>query len=57
MNILKNPIASTEKQLERLKICDDCPSLSANKNKCNECGCYLSYKVMLDSTKCPKQKW
>ncbi len=52
-----NPIASTEKQLKRLSVCDSCPSISGDKKKCKECGCYLAYKIMLNNAKCPLNKW
>ncbi len=41
----------------RIIICSTCSSLDHNKMRCNECGCKLKYKVLLNNEKCPLGKW
>jgi hypothetical protein len=55
--IIKSPIASKELKQQRIKICNECPKLSKDKNKCMECGCYIAYKAAITISKCPIQKW
>lgn len=52
-----NPIASIEIQQKRLDTCMDCPKYQIDKDKCTECGCYVSYKIYLKKSKCPLNKW
>lgn len=52
-----SPIADAKTQMQRLDTCKLCPMSLNNNTKCKECGCYLAYKVMLTSSKCPLNKW
>lgn len=52
-----NPIASKEIQLQRLAVCEKCPSYDVKKDKCKECGCYMAYKVWFNKSTCPLKKW
>lgn len=46
----------TEEQYrQRLEICDGCDRRV--KNRCLECGCYLTMKARGRAFKCPKGKW
>ena len=39
----------------RLFICKGCQSFT--DPKCNECGCYMPFKVKFEHAKCPKGMW
>lgn len=43
------------KFIERLNICNTCEHL--NNFRCSYCGCQLIAKTMLETEKCPKDKW
>jgi hypothetical protein len=41
--------------VERMKICEGCDQ---NKDKvCQECGCYLEAKTLVEREKCGLNKW
>lgn len=53
---------SDKLKYNRMTICCSCEQIEyKNDNlvnaKCSECGCYLKYKIALDSEKCPLNKW
>jgi hypothetical protein len=43
----------------RLKICDECHSkaMRLGEKFCNECNCFLKFKIALKEAKCPLEKW
>lgn len=51
----KDVIASKEKINQRIATCEKC-DWSYNR-KCLKCGCFISIKVNLNSSKCPLDKW
>jgi len=55
VNGMKN--VSTEKQQERLKICDECPHAIEGGSRCGKCGCFLQTKTKWESSSCPIGKW
>ena len=54
---LKNRIlfAKEEDIQKRMNICSICDYFF--ENKCLKCGCFLTYKVKIQETKCPIEKW
>jgi hypothetical protein len=42
---------------KRLAICKGCDFFNEKKVKCMKCGCFLNYKALLPSSKCPIGKW
>ena len=46
---------SREEHTHRLQICDGCDR--RRKNRCLECGCYISLKAQPRVSKCPLDKW
>ncbi len=44
-------------QSRRLEICKGCEFFDAVQNRCKKCGCYMKWKTMLSSQKCPIDKW
>lgn len=49
--------ASLDLIQKRLNICADCEHYNPEKEKCSECGCYLSVKTSWAEQKCPLGKW
>lgn len=49
--------ASLDLIQKRLDICKECEKYNPEKEKCSECGCYLSIKTSWDEQKCPLGKW
>jgi recombinational DNA repair protein RecR len=49
-------IAEDSKQASRIEICTGCPNLTEN-TVCKLCGCLMNYKVRLEASKCPADKW
>lgn len=45
-----------ELQLERIKLCANCPNLTDTK-QCGLCGCFVEYKTIYADEKCPDNKW
>lgn len=41
----------------RMAICEACPELDRERNKCRACGCYLSIKPWGARESCPRGKW
>lgn len=43
----------------RLNVCEIGPCLYFNTEfrTCSSCGCYVDYKAMLRTEKCPENKW
>lgn len=46
--------ASYEARLEQCKSCD---WLETERNKCKDCGCFVSVKAQMASEDCPQKKW
>lgn len=46
-----------EQLAERREICSGCEMYDAANNKCNKCGCPLSWKPTLRSAVCELGKW
>lgn len=51
------PAADDETLKYRSDICSVCPSLNKEEYRCNECGCYLKYKIAWATQECPLGKW
>lgn len=51
------PAASDEEVKNRSEACSICPSLNKEEYRCNECGCYLKYKIAWATQECPLGKW
>ena len=46
-----------ETSAERLSICKVCDKYIHKTSKCMECGCFMEYKSLILSAKCPLGKW
>lgn len=46
-----NEIVKNETAEARYKICQSCPNF--NNNRCNLCGCFMSLKTLLGTSRCP----
>lgn len=44
-------------QKERLEICNSCEHYKPDYNKCEVCGCLMSYKTLFPWATCPEGKW
>jgi hypothetical protein len=55
IGMLPSDITSLGK--ERLDICKACPTYKETTSTCNNCGCYMKAKVLVDNAKCPEGKW
>lgn len=42
---------------ERAAICAECPFFDADEVQCRKCGCLIDAKVVLNTEKCPLDKW
>lgn len=61
------PIFRPEPEIieKRLKLCEKCDSLISRTNsltkkisyKCNECGCPIDKKILVNTEKCPRGFW
>lgn len=51
------PATSDEEIKNRSEVCSICPSLNKEEYRCNECGCYLKFKIPLLTSECPLKKW
>ena len=51
------PATSDEEIKNRSEVCSICPSLNKEEYRCNECGCYLKYKIAWATQECPLGKW
>ena len=51
------PVSSEEDRRARAEECAKCPSFNKEEYKCNECGCFLKYKIVWETSKCPLNKW
>lgn len=47
--------ASKQQAIERLNICNECPSLKLKM--CEHCGCFMPAKTKLAAASCPLGKW
>jgi hypothetical protein len=57
-NFLKfNMLAKEDVQNQRYFICKSCDKFNNKVKICKECGCFMPFKVKIDSTKCPQNKW
>ena len=50
-------IASNNTALDRMNTCKECEHLYKLTNTCNKCGCFMTIKTKLQSSKCPIGKW
>jgi len=41
----------------RIEVCKPCEQYEPVLSKCEECGCFLAFKAMIPSAKCPLGKW
>ena len=46
-----------EVSAKRLDICRGCDRFNRKTSKCEECGCFMEYKSLILSSKCPLGKW
>ncbi len=51
------PRAESEKQAQRLAICQTCEFFRPTSQTCKKCGCFMQLKVTLDNARCPVHKW
>jgi hypothetical protein len=54
------PVVSEEQQRDRFVICLECPFFDDMKPAdpiCDHCGCYLNFKTLWATEKCPINKW
>lgn len=49
-------MAPQDLQSARLAICRSCPELTT-MSRCQQCGCFMTIKVMLKGAQCPLNKW
>lgn len=45
-----------EKAQQRFNVCKQCPNMSS-LYFCKSCGCYMKFKVKLQTSQCPENKW
>jgi hypothetical protein len=50
-------MATDEQRASRLEICHGCANWDESNNKCRICGCYLSAKIAMKTSKCPIGLW
>jgi hypothetical protein len=48
-------VADAEERGRRLEICGGCESY--DEGRCRKCGCFMSLKARLASSRCPVGKW
>lgn len=51
------PAARDEEKERRAEICSTCPSLRKEEYRCGECGCFLRWKIPMETSTCPLGKW
>jgi ribosomal protein L32 len=44
-------------KLERASICQRCEHYKRSTRQCNECGCFVNFKITLANSSCPVGKW
>jgi rRNA maturation protein Nop10 len=42
---------------KRLALCQQCEHYTALTTRCQKCGCIMSFKTLIPSSKCPLGKW
>lgn len=42
---------------DRLAICSVCDKYNKKTTRCEECGCFMEYKTLFRTSKCPIGKW
>lgn len=42
---------------ERMNICESCDRYNDITTQCKECGCFMKVKTLMQSAKCPINKW
>lgn len=42
---------------QRLKHCYECDEYESDCGRCKQCGCFMEFKSVLPSAKCPLNKW
>ncbi|NDB61366.1 hypothetical protein EB001_23445 [bacterium] len=42
---------------ERLKNCETCENYESDIGRCKLCGCFMKFKTVFPSAKCPLNKW
>lgn len=50
-------LISDEDLKERRRICSECSSYDAEKDRCLECGCLMNIKSKFNSVSCSLGKW
>ena len=53
----KDIFCDEEKAKLRWEICQECPLLDKNTERCKSCGCFMKIKCHISETKCPEKKW
>ena len=51
------PAAEDKEKERRAEICATCPSLNEKEYRCNECGCFLKWKIAMKTSTCPLNNW
>lgn len=42
---------------KRMEVCKACEHYDKKWKKCGQCGCFMEFKSLLPSAKCPLDKW
>lgn len=50
-------LASPERAMARLNICQDCVFFVKDQSRCQKCGCYMKTKVNIEASACPANLW
>lgn len=50
-------LSSKEEVNRKVSICQECNSYDRDKNRCKECGCFISIASLINSKQCPLGKW
>lgn len=54
-DVMMNEKTPQKDRRERIEICNNCEHKKGNR--CNLCGCFISYKINLKHSICPIGKW
>jgi hypothetical protein len=56
--LAQKPLKRSAEEIEALlAICHGCDQYDKDKARCFKCGCYVRWKTMLTSERCPLNKW
>jgi hypothetical protein len=50
-------IVNDEISNKRFDVCKSCPELINLTKQCKKCGCFMTLKTKIESSKCPMGKW